>query len=147
MPYRILRCTGFSPSRASGSARPTITLIAYDRYDVFASLASSTSMIFSSDAPVVVAYVRVARRARCRVARVVVVGLKFKSIARPRARFRVAASLAVATRACATPLARVAIARSARRASRARESTIARARRVHMHRGAQCGAASRDAPT
>ena len=28
MPYRIRRCTGFKPSRTSGSARPMITLIA-----------------------------------------------------------------------------------------------------------------------
>ena len=29
MAYRMRRCTGFNPSRTSGSARATMTLIAY----------------------------------------------------------------------------------------------------------------------
>jgi hypothetical protein len=141
MPYRILRCTGFSPSRASGSARPTITLIAYDRYDVFASLASSTSMIFSSALPVAVAYVRVARRAVARVVRVVV-GLKFEPIARLR-QLLSRASRVVAPRARATSRAVVAIARHARATTDALEAPNDRALRVNMHRGAQCGVRAR----
>ncbi|MFN8558009.1 MAG: hypothetical protein U0531_11940 [Dehalococcoidia bacterium] len=36
------RCTGFSPSRTSGRARETITLIAYSRYE--ARISSSILM-------------------------------------------------------------------------------------------------------
>src|SRR5687767_13558129 len=40
---RIRRCEGLSPSRASGSARDTMTLIAYVRYDSLSSSSMSWS--------------------------------------------------------------------------------------------------------
>lgn len=39
------RCTGFRPSRTSGSALATITLIAYSRNEALSSLETSISVI------------------------------------------------------------------------------------------------------
>src|SRR5215211_7575120 len=44
--YRTLRCTGFRPSRASGKARETITLIAYERNESFISSSMEWGRMF-----------------------------------------------------------------------------------------------------
>src|SRR3954452_22687586 len=41
MPYSVRRWTGFSPSRTSGSARPTMTDMAYSRYALRISSSSA----------------------------------------------------------------------------------------------------------
>jgi hypothetical protein len=43
--YSTRRWTGFNPSRTSGNARPTMTLIAYSRYDFFSSSSIATGSI------------------------------------------------------------------------------------------------------
>src|SRR5215211_6192033 len=44
--YRTLRCTGFRPSLASGRARETITLIAYERKESFISSSMEWGRMF-----------------------------------------------------------------------------------------------------
>ena len=49
MAYKMRRWTGFNPSLTSGNALPTITDIAYAKYDCLASTCSSKSTMFESD--------------------------------------------------------------------------------------------------
>jgi hypothetical protein len=48
--YRIRRCTGLRPSRASGSARATITLKAYERKEERNSSETETSCTCETEA-------------------------------------------------------------------------------------------------